>query len=335
MDYNQAASLFRKAAEQGYAIAQLNLGNSYFNGRGVNKDFPEAVKWYRMAAEHGFAIAQFYLGDRYYHGQGVPKDYVKAVEWYRRAADQGNADAQNELGDAYGLGRGVEQDFVQAKVWYEKAVRQGNQQAKTSLAMIESIFNQDFQAQADVDYFPLTQGARYEYKGSMGKCVREIVDVEENEAKVRQTVYLNQSTLPGRISSVLVFRCGDDGVTSFQRFDDGAVSEEPVLRYPLKMGSKWVQPNRMLPGKFFTYRVAAKGVTVQVPAGVYKNCIRIDCFGPNGMKNGGISTWYAPGVGIVKDKVLGDLVTVSGVGHIKQSKGKGKLYDSKDKLPDL
>ena len=47
-----------KAAEQDYAIAQVNLGYAYANGFGVEKDEKEEVKWYRKAAEQGNAKAQ-------------------------------------------------------------------------------------------------------------------------------------------------------------------------------------------------------------------------------------------------------------------------------------
>ena len=59
------------------------------NGQGVPQDYAEAVKWYRKAADQGYAAAQTNLGLMYAHGQGVPQDYVEAVKWYRKAADQG------------------------------------------------------------------------------------------------------------------------------------------------------------------------------------------------------------------------------------------------------
>ena len=54
---------------------------------GVAEDEEEAVKWYRKAAEQGYAIAQLKLADCYYHGNGVTKNYAEAVEWYRESAE--------------------------------------------------------------------------------------------------------------------------------------------------------------------------------------------------------------------------------------------------------
>jgi TPR repeat protein len=40
------------------------------------------VKWYRKAAEQGYAAAQSNLGAAYYHGQGVRRDYSLSYFWY-------------------------------------------------------------------------------------------------------------------------------------------------------------------------------------------------------------------------------------------------------------
>ena len=45
----------RKAAEQGIAEAQSNLGLMYSDGLGVKQDYTEAAKWFRKAAEQGLA----------------------------------------------------------------------------------------------------------------------------------------------------------------------------------------------------------------------------------------------------------------------------------------
>ena len=49
-DYATVLCEWRHLAEQGYAMAQTNLGSMDKNGRGVRRDDAEAVKCYRMAA---------------------------------------------------------------------------------------------------------------------------------------------------------------------------------------------------------------------------------------------------------------------------------------------
>ncbi len=106
-----------KAAEQGDAKSQYELGMMYDHGMGVTQDYAEAVKWYRKAAEQGLADAQFNLGVMHEDGEGVTQDYAEAMKWYRKAADQGHAPAQINLGGMYYKGKGVTQDYVQAHMW--------------------------------------------------------------------------------------------------------------------------------------------------------------------------------------------------------------------------
>ena len=50
----------------------------YANGRGVPKDEAEAVKWYRKAADQGDAKAQVELGECYMCGFGIERDLTEA-----------------------------------------------------------------------------------------------------------------------------------------------------------------------------------------------------------------------------------------------------------------
>jgi len=119
--YTQAAFWFRKAAEQGLADAQYNLGVLYNSGQGVPQDYAQAALWSRKAAEQGDADAQDSLGDLYHKGQGVPQDDAQAATWFHKAAEQGDADAQKSLGDLYDTGRGVPRDYAEAYFWYDLA----------------------------------------------------------------------------------------------------------------------------------------------------------------------------------------------------------------------
>jgi hypothetical protein len=67
----------------------------------IHKDAEKAVEWLRKAASQGHAGAQNNLGLCYADGEGVRKDADKAVEWFRKATAQGCADAQCCLGARY------------------------------------------------------------------------------------------------------------------------------------------------------------------------------------------------------------------------------------------
>ena len=153
-DNVEAVEWFRKAAEQGHAAAQINLGFAFFEGRVVPKNYAEALKlflkgaskyegnggqnpedkyfkgstlpqdpaekekWYRLAAEAEYANANFYLGVMHYGGTGVPSDFVEAMRWYRMAADAGHGKAQFHLGRAYfDTDQGVPRDYLLGFFW--------------------------------------------------------------------------------------------------------------------------------------------------------------------------------------------------------------------------
>ena len=156
------AERLRTAAEQGDAAAQYALGTHYQTGKGVPLDTLEAATWfrrsadqdhvpallalatlheeavigkrgveeqvelYRRAAKLGSSHAEYRLGQIYERGLGPDADDSKAAEWYRLAAKQGNPDAQVALGRMHGGGRGVAQSNEEALYWYRRAAEQGH-----------------------------------------------------------------------------------------------------------------------------------------------------------------------------------------------------------------
>lgn len=134
----EAATWFKKAAEQGYAVAQCNLGNCYSSGDfGIGQSYSKAAYWYEKAAKQGYAAAQKCFGDCFYYGDGEEQSYSKAVFWYTKSAEQGNEWAQYWLGQCYRWGDGVEQSYEKAVEWYKKSAAQGNVEAKDSLDSIK------------------------------------------------------------------------------------------------------------------------------------------------------------------------------------------------------
>jgi TPR repeat protein len=129
-DPAEAARWYRLAAEQGDADAQFNLGLGFKLGEGVAQDYVEAARWFRLAAEQRYAYAEYNLGCLFKDGQGVAQDDGEAVRWFRLAAEQGLAIAQLLLGLGFKLGKGVKQDYVEAARWLRLAAEQGNANAQ-------------------------------------------------------------------------------------------------------------------------------------------------------------------------------------------------------------
>jgi len=63
------------------------------NGEGVAQDYAEAHKWYQRAANQGYAKAQGNLGVMYVNGEAVAADYMEAYKWFYLAGRGGFEDA--------------------------------------------------------------------------------------------------------------------------------------------------------------------------------------------------------------------------------------------------
>eukprot|EP00698_Gefionella_okellyi_P022607 TRINITY_DN7513_c0_g2_i1.p1 TRINITY_DN7513_c0_g2~~TRINITY_DN7513_c0_g2_i1.p1 ORF type:complete len:190 (-),score=43.27 TRINITY_DN7513_c0_g2_i1:259-756(-) len=91
----QAAQCFERAGN--HLIALYSLANMFEDGTGVVWDITRAAELLRHAAEQGFSIAQNDLGRKYEQGSGVPRDLQQAEHWYTLAAQQGNEDALERI----------------------------------------------------------------------------------------------------------------------------------------------------------------------------------------------------------------------------------------------
>lgn len=85
-DYSTALNEWLPLAQSGDVDAQSALGFMYYNGQGVQPDFPQAFAWYRRAAAQGSALAQNNLALMYANGNGVKRDDVRALMWFNLAA---------------------------------------------------------------------------------------------------------------------------------------------------------------------------------------------------------------------------------------------------------
>mgnify|MGYP005654149565 FL=1 len=138
------------AADNGFAEAQLELGEKYLTGTGVKEDHIEALRLIKLAAEpgtrygNGYHAAQGHLGDMFQYGSGVDANPELAMKWHRLAkeqlillAKQGNAEGQFDLGLCYQYGcygdGGIPENVKEARKWYQFAAEQGDVEAQDQL----------------------------------------------------------------------------------------------------------------------------------------------------------------------------------------------------------
>lgn len=138
-NYQKAFDLYTKAAKQGNPRAQFNLALMYLRGEGTKKDYMKGFELCREVAEKGHPDAQLFLGIFYNHKQ----EYQKAFKWFSDAAEKGRETAQFALGEMYYEGKGVEEDHQKAIEWYKKAAKKGSAKAKEKLEELKEEFKEE------------------------------------------------------------------------------------------------------------------------------------------------------------------------------------------------
>ena len=128
-DWRTAAAQFKPLAERGDPDAQVNLGNLYMKGHGVEQDYQAAFGWYLKAADQGSPLAQGKLGMMRYYGLGEAADHAAAARWFQKAAEQGEPGSAALLGSLCEAGDGVKKDPVRALFWDALAGSLGHRSA--------------------------------------------------------------------------------------------------------------------------------------------------------------------------------------------------------------
>lgn len=76
----------RVKADGGDSAAQQCLAFAYRDGVVFKKSSDRALAYFTKAADQGEALSQFELGLMYWSGDAVERDYVVAVEWLEASA---------------------------------------------------------------------------------------------------------------------------------------------------------------------------------------------------------------------------------------------------------
>jgi TPR repeat protein len=125
----------KAAAEKGNAQAQDKLGDAF------RLDTANALIWYRKAAEQGVAHSQSELG-RILMGyakspaakpEARTQHADEAIQWYLKAANQGDKSAQLGFGRQFEEGKFIKQDYAEAYKWFALASERGSPFDSTAL----------------------------------------------------------------------------------------------------------------------------------------------------------------------------------------------------------
>jgi uncharacterized protein len=94
------------------------------------------------AGESGDMQAQYELGQLYYSGERVERDYSAALQWLEQASIQGEPRAQYRLGMMHFQGEGVQRNLPQAYIILKMASINGHDAAMDSADLVALQMNQ-------------------------------------------------------------------------------------------------------------------------------------------------------------------------------------------------
>ena len=126
----------------------FSVGEKYFYGLGLSKNYTEAARCYRKAAELGHPEAARQLGLMYREGLGVEQSLSMAEEWSRKGQvvpQQRNSSAASEddsaeswflVGEKFYYGLGLRKNYTEAVRCYRKAADLGHAKAAEQLRLM-------------------------------------------------------------------------------------------------------------------------------------------------------------------------------------------------------
>ena len=146
-DLKKAFELNMKAANMGYAPAQVEVGFAYSLGFGIERNDQLSFEWYLKAAKQGDSGAQRNVGLNYAEGKGVAVNYIEAKKWLDEYSRKSGKNAIIELAEKYEKGKGFSINLDKALFWYERAVLVGYQQAQTKVNELKNKLSPNISSQ--------------------------------------------------------------------------------------------------------------------------------------------------------------------------------------------
>lgn len=148
-----AIGKLREAALLGHPPAQLQLGELYKTGQGVDQDPAQARIWFQRSANGGNLLSMHRLGVMTARGEGGPVNTPVAITWFEQAANHGLLDSMYNLGALYhpspDPAPGSLQDAGKAYFWYTLAAQNGDDAAQPLAAGIGATLTTDQRASLD------------------------------------------------------------------------------------------------------------------------------------------------------------------------------------------
>lgn len=169
-------------------------------------------------------------------------------------------------------------------------------------------------------YDPTDEGITWIYQNRMGESIKEVTVTNLPPMRVNRTKVIPRRQDEDGGSNFSFLSENDNGLWLMavqgpaMRRPVALQRPHPLLKYPLKVGTSWKVAGytnllkEVVPIDL-TYEIESVNEVVTVPAGTYRNCIRVRALGQVRKTSRMLGTanvrkeynaWMAPGVGMVK-----------------------------------
>lgn len=137
---NRALNYLKEASDNGYSNADVKLGDIYSTKESNYYDMKKAVAFYEKGSNRGNTEAQIKLGNLYKDSNNNPYfNMQKAIECYRSACSNGDPTGLSELGRFYynGVGDYISQNYQQAHEYLIKAANMNDKYAQYHVGLMK------------------------------------------------------------------------------------------------------------------------------------------------------------------------------------------------------
>jgi hypothetical protein len=156
-------------------------------------------------------------------------------------------------------------------------------------------------------YFPVAEGSKWTMEVRYGDKAVEHTDVVTKVERKDQVFLVTVHPEPAGRGAGTVFEVSGKGISRRSFGGEATTDAVPLLRHGVKPGETW-SSERKIPGVERAQLIYTMGneEKVETPAGTFTALVVVGETVANGKTAIKVTSWYAPGVGLVKSTMITD-----------------------------
>lgn len=137
VDHVKAVEMYRRASELGCAEGHANLGNSYYQGKGIEQNMKKAIHHYQIAAMLGDEVSRHNLG----RIELEDRNMDRGMRHFMIAAKCGFDDSLNMVRKGYTKGLVTKDDFEMTLRAYQASCEETKSEQRDRANALYTLFD--------------------------------------------------------------------------------------------------------------------------------------------------------------------------------------------------